>query len=114
MERYEQENERYVLYLDGVRAYATDVVSLLVDAWTGRVITHGEPCSVRREYDALRALAAPADGLLLLEGRPALTALNRALEGKLQIHELHLVFTRISALRLAEALLQRLSQRPLT
>lgn len=114
MERYEQENERYVLYLDGVRALATDVVALLIDAWTGRVITHGDPRSVRREYDALRAIAASSDGWLLLEGRPALTALNRALDGKLELHELHLAFTRSTARRLADALIERLSRKPLT
>jgi hypothetical protein len=113
MERYEEEAGRYVLYLDGVRALATDVVALLVDAWTGRVITHGDPASVRRECDALRA-AGDAGAWLLLEGRPALAMLNRALAGKVELHELHLAFTRTAAARLAEALIARLSRKRMT
>jgi hypothetical protein len=112
MERYEEEAGRYVLYLGGVRALATDVVALLVDAWTGRVVTHGDPASVRRECDALRALGA--ESWLLLEGRPALETLNRALAGKVELHELHLAFTRTAAARLAEALIARLSRRRMT
>jgi len=112
MERYEEEAGRYVLYLDGVRAYATDVVALLVDAWTGRVVTHGDPRTVRREYDALRAVG-DAD-YLLLEGRPALETLNRALEGRLHLHELHLAFTKTAAIRLTDALIARLTRKPVT
>jgi hypothetical protein len=116
MERYEEEAGRYVLYLDGVRACATDVVALLVDAWTGRVVTHGDPRTVRREYDALRAVgdAESAEAYLLLEGRPALEALNRALEGRVDLHELHLAFTKSAAIRLTDALIARLTRKPLT
>ena len=112
MERYEEEAGHYVLYLDGVRALATDAVALLVDACTGRVVTHGDPASVRREYDALRVMGA--EGLLLVEGRPALELLNRALSGEIEIHELHLAFTKGAAKRLADALMARLCRKPMT
>jgi hypothetical protein len=112
MERYEEEAGRYVLYLDGVRAFASDTVALLVDAWTGRVVTHGDPVSVRREYDALRSMSA--EGWLLVEGRPALETLNRALCGKADIHELHLAFTNGTAKPLVDALLARLCGKRMT
>src|SRR3712207_7278831 len=49
--------------------FRSDVVALLVDAWTGRVVTHGDPRTVRREYDALRAVGETqaAEGYLLLD-----------------------------------------------
>ena len=110
MERYEDEDGRYVLYLGAVRVAASDSVALLVDADRGELITHGEPRSVRREFDALRAVQPPEStaGWLLLEGRPALSALNRAVSGKLDIHDLHLAFTKGSAQRLARELIARL------
>jgi hypothetical protein len=116
MERYEEEDGRYVLYLGSARLAASDSIALLIDADSGELITHGEPKSVRREFDALRAVQPPETtaAWLLLEGRPALAALNRALRGEADIHELHLAFTRSSARRLADELLARLRRRRMT
>jgi hypothetical protein len=115
MERYEVEDDRYVLYLDEVRAPAIEHVALLIDAERGRLLTHGDPACVRRELDALRAMEpCGASPWLLLEGRPALQALNRALRGEIDIHELHLAFTRSSAQRVASELIRRLRQPRLT
>jgi hypothetical protein len=115
MERYEEEDGRYVLYVGGMRVSATERVALLVEAERGRLVTHGDPPSVRRELDALRAIDAERTaGWLLLEGRPALAALNRALRGNVDIHELHLAFTQASAERLAGELIARLRQRRMT
>jgi len=115
MERYEDEDGRYVLYVGAVRTAATERVALLIDAERGCLITHGDPRSVRRELDALRAMEPERTaGWLLLEGRPALAALNRALHGDVDIHGLHLAFTRSSAQRLAGELIARLRQRRLT
>ena len=115
MERYESEDGRYVLYVGGMRAAASDRVALLVDAERARLITHGDPRSVRGELDALRAMDPDsAAGWLLLEGRPALAALNRALSGDVNIHDLHLAFTQSSAQRLTGELIARLRQRRMT
>jgi hypothetical protein len=116
MERYEQENGRYVLYLGAARIAETDCVALLVDADSGELITHGEPRSVRQEWDGLRAAQPPerTAAWLLLEGRPALAALNRAVRGEVDIHELHLAFVRAGARRLADELIARLLQRRMT
>lgn len=115
MERYESEDGRYVLYVGGMRAAASDRVALLVDAERARLVTHGDPHSVRGELDALRAMdPESAAGWLLLEGRPALAALNRALSGDVNIHDLHLAFTQSSAQRLAGELIARLRQRRMT
>ena len=115
MERYEYVDGRYVLYVGSMRAAETERVALLVDAERGRLITHGEPASVRRELDALRAVEPERTvGWLLLEGQPTLAALNRALRGDLDIHELHLAFTQTAAQRLAGELIARLRQRRLT
>jgi hypothetical protein len=112
MERYGKEDGRYVLYVGGMRVAATERVALLVDAGRGRLITHGDPSSVRRELDALRAIDPEgACDWLLLEGRPALAALNRALRGEADIHDLHLAFTQAGAQRLAGELIARLRQR---
>jgi hypothetical protein len=109
MERYEEQAGRYVLYVGGMRVSATESVALLVDAERGRLV------SVRRELDALRAIDPERTaGWLLLEGRPALAALNRALRGNMNIHELHLAFTQASAERLAGELIARLRQRRMT
>lgn len=115
MERYEQENGRYVLYIGSTRAAVTRHVALLVDSLTGSLITHGDPRSVRRELDALRATAPEATaGLLLLEGQPELAALNRALRGEVDVHDLHLSFLKASARRLTGELIARLRQRRMT
>jgi hypothetical protein len=115
MERYEEEDGRYVLYVGGMRAGATERVALLLDAELGRLVTHGDPPSVRRELDALRAVDPERTaGWLLLEGRPALAALNRALRGDVDIHQLHLAFTQASAQRLAGELIARLRHRRMT
>ena len=115
MERYEEEDGRYVLYVGGVRVATTERVALLVDAEHGRLITHGDPVSVRGELHPLRAIDPERTaGWLLLEGRPALAALNRALRGNVDIHELHLAFTQASAQRLAGELIARLRQRRMT
>ena len=116
MERYEEHDGRYVLYLDALMLYATDVVALLVDLQEGRLITHGDPRTVRQEFDALRSAEAPerTAGWLLLEGRPCLISLNRALRGHVDIHSLHLAFTRGNAKRLARELIARLSQGRMT
>ena len=115
MEHYAHEDGRYVLYVGALRGRASDRVALLVDPEAGRLITHGEPCSVRAELDALRA-ADPqrAANWILLEGQPALEALNRAVRGQLDIHDLHLAFTQASAQRLAGELIARLRQRRMT
>lgn len=114
MERYEEEDGRYVLYVGTVRTATSEHVALLVDAERGRLVTHGDPQSVRRELDALRA-AAPActRAWLLLEGRPAIGPLNRALRGEVNLHDLHLAFTKSAAQRLTRELIARL-QKPLT
>ena len=116
MERYEKHDGRYVLYLDGLELSSTEVVALLVDAHEDRLITHGDPRIVRREFDAMRRAQPPEGtaGWLLLEGRPCLEALNRAVSGKINIHDLHLAFTRGEAQRLANELLARLSQQRMT
>ena len=115
MERYEQEDGRYVLYIGGIKAAATPHVALLVDALSGCLITHGDPRSVRCELDALRATAPEATaGLLLLEGQPELAALNRALRGEVDIHDLHLSFLKASAKRLTGELIARLLRRRMT
>lgn len=115
MERYEHEGGRYVLYVGGIRAVATDRVALLLDAEHGRLITHGDPRSVRAELDGLCALDPEHTAAwLLLEGRPALATLNRALRGDVDIHDLHLGFTQSSAQRLTGELIARLRYRRLT
>ena len=115
MERYESEAGRYVLYVGGMRAADTDRVAVLIDAEHGRLITHGDPRSVRAELDALRVFdPEPSAAWLLLEGRPALAPLNRALRGDVNLHDLHLAFTQASAQRLAGELMARLRQRRLT
>lgn len=116
MERYEEEAGQYVLYVDGVRAFATDVIAVLVDACTGRLVTHGDPRSVRGECDALRRSVDPTgvDGWLLLEGRPALAPLNRALLGHVELHDIHLAFTTGAAKRFADAFIARLARRGMT
>lgn len=112
MERYEESDGRYVLYVESVRTLETECVALLVDLVLGKLITHGDPRSVRCEYDALRRVTRPelTEGWLLLEGRPALAALNRALHGPLDVEALHLAFTRGAAKRIADALLARLKK----
>jgi hypothetical protein len=113
MEHYEVEDGCYVLYLGTARVAASDSIALLLDADSGELVTHGDPRCVRREFDALCALQPPesTSGWLLLEGRPALAALNRALRGEVDIHELHLAFTRSSAQRVTNELIARLRQR---
>lgn len=115
MERYAHEGGRYVLYVGALRGQASERVALLVDPEAGRLITHGEPSSVRAELDALRA-ADPqrTANWILLEGQPALEALNRAVRGQLDIHDLHLAFTQASAQRLTGELMARLRQRRMT
>jgi hypothetical protein len=115
MERYEYVDGRYVLYVGGLRAARTERVALLVDAEHGRLVTHGDPRSVRGELDAVRAVDPErAAGWLLLEGRPALAPLNRALGGNVNIHDLHLAFTQASAQRLTGELIARLRHRRMT
>ena len=115
MERYEEEDGHYVLYVGGVRAACSAHFALLVDPEHGRLVTHGAPRAVRRELDALRAVAPEGTrGWVLLEGRPALAALNRAVRGDVDIHDLHLAFTRSVALRLTRELIARLMHRRLT
>lgn len=115
MEHYQEEDGRYVLYVGELRTAASEHIALLIDAEHGRLVTHGEPQAVRRELDALRAVAPEGTrGWVLLEGRPALGALNRALRGKIDIHALHLAFTRSIAQRLTHELIARLVQKRLT
>ena len=115
MEHYEYVDGCYVLHVGGMRAAETERVALLVDAEHGRLITHGDPSSVRAELDALRAVEPERTaGWLLLEGRPALAPLNRALSGDVNIHDLHLAFTQASAQRLAGELIARLRHRRMT
>lgn len=111
MERYERRNGRYVLYLDGMQALQTEVVALLIDAQLGRLVTHGDPASVRKECDGLRALTQPGRWLLL-EGKPSLRALNCALAGKLDLRDLHQAFSSGTAEALARELIARVSRMP--
>lgn len=112
MERYEERDGAYVLYVDGIRTAASVCVALIVDAERGCLVTHGDPRQVRRELDALRAIEPEGTASwLLLEGRPALCVLNRALRGHVDIHELHLAFTQASARRLTAELIARLRRR---
>ena len=112
MERYAHEKGRYVLYIGALRGRASERVALLVDPEAGRLITHGEPSSVRGELDALRAVDPHRTAnWILLEGRPALAALNRAVRGQVDLHDLHLAFTQASAQRLTSELIARLRQR---
>ena len=112
MERYEERDGCYVLYIGAVQAATSERIAVLLDAERGCLITHGDPVEVRRELDALRAVEPERTaGWLLLEGRPALGALNRALLGDVDIHDLHLAFTQASARRLAGELMARLRQR---
>jgi len=112
MERYEDRDVTYVLYVDGMRTAASERVELIVDAERGCLVTHGDPRQVRCELDALRAMEPEGTASwLLLEGRPAISALNRALRGDVDIHELHLAFTQASARRLTGELLARLRGR---
>ena len=115
MERYVLEGGRYVLYIGALRGATSERVALLIDPAAGRVVTHGEPYSVRAELDALCA-ADPqrATNWILLEGRPALPALNRAVRGEVDLHDLHLAFTQASAQRLTGELIARLRQRRMT
>ena len=109
MERYEECDGRYVLYVGGLRTAASERIAILLDAERGCLITHGDPHEVRRELDALRAVEPQRTAAwLLLEGRPALAALNRALLGDVDIHDLHLAFTQDTARRLARELIARL------
>ena len=109
MERYEECDGRYVLYVGGLRTAASERIAILLDAERGCLITHGDPHEVRRELDALRAVEPQRTAAwLLLEGRPALAALNRALLGDVDIHDLHLAFTQDTARRLAGELIARL------
>jgi hypothetical protein len=109
MERYEEHDGCYVLYIGKVKAATSERIAVLLDAERGCLITHGDPQEVRRELDALRAVEPQRTAAwLLLEGRPALAALNRALLGDVDIHDLHLAFTQASALRVLGELMARL------
>jgi hypothetical protein len=112
MERYEEHDGCYVLYVGKVKVAASERVAVLLDAERSSLITHGDPQEVRRELDALRAVEPQRTAAwLLLEGRPALGALNRALHGDVDIHDLHLAFTQASARRVVGDLMARLRQR---
>ena len=115
MERYAYEDGRYVLYIGMLRALTSERVALLIDLEAARLITHGDPASVRVELDALRT-ADPerTANWILLEGRPALGALNRAVRGQVELHDLHLSFTQASAKRLTGELMARLRHRRMT
>jgi hypothetical protein len=109
MERYEECNGSYVLYVGGMKTATSERIAILLDAERGCLITHGDPHEVRRELDALRAVEPQRTAAwLLLEGRPALAALNRALLGDVDIHDLHLAYTQDTARRLASELIARL------
>jgi hypothetical protein len=109
MERYEEHDGCYVLYIGKVKAATSERIAVLLDAERGWLITHGDPQEVRRELDALRAVEPQRTAAwLLLEGRPALAALNRALLGDVDIHDLHLAFTQASARRVLGELMARL------
>jgi hypothetical protein len=109
MERYEECDGSYVLYVGGIKTATSERIAILLDAEGGCLITHGEPQEVRRELDALRAVDPQRTAAwMLLEGRPAIAALNRALLGDINIHDLHLAFTQDTARRLARELIARL------
>lgn len=119
-ERYAIENDRYVLYLGALRAYCTDVVALLIDTRLQRLITHGDPASVRRELDEMREVlrfsGAPRydRDWLLVEGRPELDWLNAALADPCNIEGLDLAFQRPAEMHASDAarnLIERVSRR---
>lgn len=119
-ERYAIEDGRYVLYISGSRALATETVALLVDTRLQRLITHGDPATVRRELDemreALRSSQAPRyeKDWVLLEGRPDVDWLNRTLQATGRIDTLDTVFARAHrghAATIARQLLDRLARR---
>ena len=109
------EDGRYVLYVGGVRGTATERVALLVDAERGRLVTHGDPLSVRREPRRAARDRSGAHRRLAASRGPA--GARRAEPGPardVDIHELHLAFTQASAQRLAGELIARLRQRRMT
>jgi hypothetical protein len=109
MERYEEHDGCYVLYIGKVKAATSERIAVLLDAERGCLITHCDPQEVRRELDALRAVEPQRTAAwLLLEGRPALATLNQALLGDVDIHNLHLAFTQASARRVLGELMARL------
>lgn len=119
-ERYVLEDDRYVLYLGSSRALSTDVVAVLIDIRLPMLITHGDPASVRRELDEMRAVlrtsCAPRyeRDWLLLEGRPDLDWLNRALAQPGRIDGFGKAFAHSSApcaTDIARRLLERVSRR---
>lgn len=119
-ERYAIENDRFVLYLGPVRALCTEAVALLIDTRLQRLITHGDPGSVRRELDEMREVlrisGAPRydRDWLLVEGRPDLQWLNAALADPCSIGGLDLAFQRPAVERATDAarhLIDRVSRR---
>ena len=120
MERYIIQNGCYVLYFEATRILATEVVSLIIDTALDRVVTHGDPVSVRCELDHLRAAASrcgvpPADQpWMLLEACPPVDHLNDVLAGCRSPHELRGLASlprREKALELARATLSRIARR---
>jgi hypothetical protein len=112
-EHYELADGRYVLYVGAVRLLATPVVALLVETRSARLLTHGDPPSVRAEWQALQADGGSDGGWLLLEGRPPVGLLNRALReaGALLALRAHLtVCADWQAERLTRALMTRLRE----
>jgi len=120
LEHYVMESGRYVLYIGRSRILASSTIAVLLDTRLGRLITHGDPQTVRRELDAMRQAScepgagAPDRDWLLLEGHPRLEPLNRALRGCGGLRGIRQAFaggTRQVAHDATNALLQRLAGR---
>jgi hypothetical protein len=119
-ENYVMEDDRFVLYVGSSRVLSTDAIAVLVDTRLGMIITHGDPESVRRELDEMRALLrtsrAPQyeEDWLLLEGHPDIQWLNTALRSPAPLVDLERAFagkSMRSAADLTRRLLERVSRR---
>lgn len=113
MEHYEYAGGRYSLYCDDIRVLETDAIAVLLDLRRARILTHGDPGSVRRELDRLRALAGEGESpaWVLLEGQPCIATLNRALAAAtaqvLLLHRAFLADSHAQARRIARECIER-------
>ena len=119
LEQYVMEDGRYVLYVGRARILASRTIAVLLDTRLRRLITHGDPQTVRAELDAMRQVScepgarAPDRDWLLVEGHPRLEPLNRALRGCGGVRCIREAFagsTRQVAHEATHALLQRLAR----
>ena len=120
LERYVLERGEYVLYIGRARAFSTPTVAVLIDTRLRRLVTHGDPPTVRLEVDRLRAMQPPTSAAphdqewLLLEGRPRIDALNRALHDVTDMQSVNEAFASAAerdAMVMARLLIARASRR---